>query len=248
MSRNGIAGLLMVLGCVYVLALPRPDGASLLATPATPKSKSIFPWKRPAPRSPVLPIGAEKFIPNGPVCPADGQTQVTCDLPPSLRMHNTGGMGVRGPGTGAGLCVFTSIEHSGRYQNEPRLFGFQQKMTKEIGGGYPDKVDAMILKYAPGVEYVQHTRGDDSFLKSALKTGRMVCVTYGGNDDFYRGAIAHMVNLIYLDEKNACILDNNRETVYVWMSADEFLKRWRAMNGGWAIVLNNPAPPPPPKN
>src|SRR5229473_2691811 len=123
----------------------------------------------------------------------DGKEIIICDLPGSEHLKNTGGVGPRGPGTGAGLCVFTSIELAGRYQNEISLVGFQKKMTHEPGGGYPDKVDQMLAKYAPNVIYVQYAGKDVTLLKLALKTGRMVCVTYGYSPR-YGGPIAHMVN------------------------------------------------------
>jgi hypothetical protein len=182
----------------------------------------------------------------------DGKEEIICDLPGSEHLHNTGGMGPRGPGSGAGLCVFTSIEHCGRYQNEASLSGFQKSMTHETGGGYPDKVDAMLKRYAPHVLYVQYTGKDTSLLKLALKTSRMVGVTYGYSPR-YGGPIAHMVNLVHLSDHWACILDNNfpGENSYEWMSPDEFIKRWTAGSpdrSGWAVILLNPPPPPPPHN
>jgi hypothetical protein len=68
-------------------------------------------------------------------------------------------------------------------------------------------------------------------------------VTYAGRDDFYSGPIAHMVNLVYMDDSRACILDNNRPGVFLWMTRKEFLQRWRDQGGGWAYVFL--APPPP---
>jgi hypothetical protein len=180
----------------------------------------------------------------GPQSP-DGQVSVVTDLPQELRMRNTGGMGRGGPGTGAGLCVWTSMEHAGRYQNEKALWGLQKWMTSKPGGGDPGKVDRLLPQYAPDVDYVQSTDGDPAFLELALRTRRMVCVTYAGRDDFYRGPIAHMVNLVYLDGQRACILDNNRPQVYVWMTREEFLTRWRGMGGGWALVFLHSPPPPP---
>jgi len=77
----------------------------------------------------------------------------------------------------------------------------------------------------------------------------MPSVTYTGHDPHYgeRASIAHMVNLIYLDEHQACILDNNfiGENDLVWMSAKEFMGRW---DDGWAVILLAPPPPPPPRN
>jgi hypothetical protein len=182
----------------------------------------------------------------------DGKEEIACDLPGFEHLKNTGGMGPRGPGTGAGLCVFTSIEHCGRYQNETSLIGLQKKMTFEPGGGYPDKVDAMLKKYAPKVIYIQYTGKDTSLLKLALKTSRMVGVTYGYSPR-YSGPIAHMVNLVHLSDQWACILDNNfpGENSYEWMSPEEFDRRWVAGSpdkSGWAVILLNPPPPPSPHN
>ena len=55
----------------------------------------------------------------------DGIEALVCDLPALEHMKNTGGS------DGAGLCVFTSVEHCARWQNEESLRGFQQKMRKE---------------------------------------------------------------------------------------------------------------------
>lgn len=174
---------------------------------------------------------------------APSGTVVRCDLPQPLRMRNVGGR------DGAGLCVFTSAEHSGRYQNVRLLFGFQQKMRAEKGGGWPDKLDSMLLKYAPDVLYVQHVGGDAAFLETCLLTGRMPCVTYAGRDTNYgpNKTIAHMVNLIYLDDEYAAILDNNFPDKPVWMTRPEFLDRWRdeRVGGGWAVALLAPPPPFP---
>ncbi len=184
---------------------------------------------------------------GGPIGP-DGRTQVACDIPAPLRQENVGGR------DGAGLCVFTSIEHSARYQNERRLWNFQKQMTQEPGGGYPDKVDAMIAKYAPGTRYIQHVNGDLEFLYAAIRTGRPPDVTYAGMDMHYgkNRKVAHMVTLVHLDPPSksprlACVLDNNYigANQLVWMTADEFKTRWLAMGGGWAVVLLAPPPPPP---
>jgi len=163
-------------------------------------------------------------------------------LPVTQRTKNVGGR------DGAGLCVFSSIGHAARWQNERRLVDFQKEMTQEPGGGYPEKVDRMIAKYGKGTLYLQYEGHDSTILKLALKTGRMPSVTYDGHDPHYRGSIAHMVNLIYLDDHQACILDNNfiGENELVWMSAQEFIDRWTG-DGGWAVILLAPPPPPPPR-
>jgi hypothetical protein len=184
----------------------------------------------------------EKIRLGGPLGP-DGKTEVTCDLPVSERMRNTGGR------DGAGLCVFTSVQNAARYQNETRLVNFQAAMRKEPGGGYPQKVDAMIAKYGKGTLYLQYEGKDPAVLRATLATGRMPSVTYNGHDPHYRGSIAHMVNLIHLDERWAVVLDNNfvGEQELVWLSPADFLQRWRGNGSGWAVVLLAPPPPPVPR-
>ena len=199
----------------------------------------------------VFTAGAVAGPPGKPVIggltnPKDNKTEVATPLPASQKKKNVGGR------DGAGLCVFTSIEYCARYQNEPRLFDLQKNMTKEPGGGYPEKVDAMIKKYGNGTRYVQDTTGNVELLKLAIKTGRPCGVTYDGYDDHYGYGrpIAHMVQLVYIDNDYACISDNNypADNQYVWMTTSEFVARWTGNGGGWCVILLNPPPPPPPTN
>lgn len=188
-------------------------------------------------------FAVDKIVINGTKSP-DGAVEVACELPMDQRLRNKGGR------DGSGLCVFTSVEHAGRWQNVPELIGFQSKMTRELGGGYPSKLDTMMKRYAPGVAYVQYEGRDMSILKLAIKTGRMPAVTYDGRDGHYTFRIAHMVNLLYLDDSWACIFDNNfiEDGEYVWMSTPEFYERWTSGHQGWAVILLAPRPPAPPKN
>jgi hypothetical protein len=187
----------------------------------------------------VVPTVAGDVV-NGPE--HDGR-QISTDLPTSQHLRNKGGS------DGAGLCVFTSIDHAARWQNVPELIGFRDFMTKYPGGGYPQKVDQFIPKKAGGkeVDYVQFTDSDPAPLYLALRTGRMPCITYGYSPR-YGGNIAHMVNLVYLDDKWACILDNNFPATYEWVESKEFLRRWKMGGGGWSLVLLSPGAPPIPRN
>jgi hypothetical protein len=191
----------------------------------------------------VAPLLAGPFAPVPPTGPGPGGLRAACDLPGPVHKKNVGGS------DGAGLCVFTSIWHSAQWQSVHELDGYRAYMERRPGGGYPSKVDATMRAYCaekgvPVPPYVQHTGGDPAFLELAIKTGRMVAVTYDGRDDFYRGRIAHMVNLVHIDSTGAAILDNNRPGVFVWMSRADFLARWKGGGGGWAVVLLASPPPP----
>ena len=173
---------------------------------------------------------------------------VTCHLPEREHLANSVGR------DGLGLCVFTSIDLAARWANEPGLVGFRDFMKSHPGGGWPEKVDEYIPKMAahnkrPAPNYLQHTGGDPEFLKSALRTGRYVSVTYDGRDGaYYRTRIAHMVNLVHFSDRHAVIQDNNFPGKWLWMSPAAFVDRWRGTGGGWAVVLLNPGPPPIPVN
>lgn len=177
----------------------------------------------------------------------DGR-RITCDLPDSQHLRNVGGS------DGAGLCVFCSTEHDARWQNVPVLTGFRDWMRKYPGGGYPSKLDKMIAQKCreagvPVPPYLQHTGGDVAFLESVLKTNRYVAVTYAGKDGvYYRDVIAHMVNLVHLDSRWAVVHDNNYPGKYLWLPRAEFVARWKANSGGWAVALLAPPPPPIPVN
>jgi hypothetical protein len=185
----------------------------------------------------------EAFTEGGPIGP-EGQ-EVTCDIPESLRMHNTVGTNRQG------LCVFTSINYCANYQNEDGAKNLQHDMVSEPGGGFPDKVDAMMKKHCPDVKYLQYSGDDIRFLEEVLVTGRPVAVTYSGRDTHYNGkTIAHMVTLVHLDEHSACILDNNFEKQYYWMTRNEFIARTKNKRTGayWAVALLASPPPPVPFN
>lgn len=205
-------------------------------------------------------VVSAQFVPS--TAPVKDGVRATADLPNTQHKRNVGGS------DGAGLCVYTSAWHAAIWQDEKTLFDFRKWMERRPGGSYPEKFDATLKAYCaekgmPLPGYVQHTGGDEEFLRLALRTGRMPCVTYCGVDGSasYGGeVIAHMVNVVHLDEARACVLDNNFPGRWLWMSAAEFLERWRgvradgrpyyigrnAVGGGWAIVLLASPPSPYP--
>lgn len=180
-----------------------------------------------------------------------GGVEPEVDLPGALHTKNVGGS------DGAGLCVFTSIGHAARWQNVEALVDFQTFMRKYPGGGWPEKVTQYIpkasaAKGAAAPQYVQVEGVDIEILRLALKSGRMPSVTYAYSPTGrYSGQrIAHMVNLVYLDDKVAAVLDNNfvGEDKVEWMSVAEFRRAYTGSGGGWSVVLLDPGPPAFPWN
>ncbi len=176
-------------------------------------------------------------------------TPVQLDLPVRLHLKNTGGS------DGAGLCVFTSITHSATWQSVTALDHFRDWMTRYPGGGWPEKVDAMIAKItkeksAPAVKYLQVEDDDLEILKLACRTGRMPGVTYSFSPSGRYGGqrIAHMVTLLHASDSWFCVLDNNFPGTYEWMTPAEFRRSYLGGGrSGWSVILLNPGPPPLPK-
>lgn len=195
-------------------------------------------------------VAAGKVSVGGPTSP-DGKTEVACDLPVDQRIRNIGSHA-----DGAGMCVASSWEMSMRYQGLDTMRGFRDWCAKSPGGGYPEKLDRQVRQFCqekgvPVPDYVQYEGRDPAVLRTALKTGRLASVTYGGRDGVrYKGPIAHMVCLAHFDDQWACVLDNNAvgENELLWMSPDDFVQRWADQGGGWAVVFLAPPPPAAPHN
>lgn len=173
-----------------------------------------------------------------PVSPAGRQAAI--DLPASLHLHNSGGLGPLGPGTGAGLCVGTSVEVAARWHGLREIDGFQEWLKYRRGGSYPEKLARDLDAYArsKGIalpRYIQHTGGDPAFLDLCYRTRRMPAVTW---------TPSHMVSGSHLDASSAAVIDNNRPGSWLWESRAEFLGNWNASGKGWAFVWLAPPPPP----
>lgn len=242
-------GVALLWWCSDRPARTRPNPLPL-APPAKPKPPQPKKPRRPCPGPGPCPVEGQEAsgqpAEGGRVSP-DGAVALICDLPAGERKRNIASKGL-------GCCVFRSIDYAARWQQVPELYDLPEQLVEAgiPGGGYPEKVDAIVRQFAPGVSYLQDTSGGADILEAILRTGRMPCVTYNGHDCHYSGSIAHMVCLPYFDRQTgwACISDNNYpgEAEFVWMSPDEFLKRWKGNGGGWVFALLAVPPPLPPHN
>lgn len=173
---------------------------------------------------------------GGPTHP-DG-TEIQIDIPVECRMRNIGSKIDR-----AGMCVTTSASIAANWCGLKDWVGLRDWAAKaDRGGSWPEKHLKQIKQYAdkigqPDPGWAHYVGSNPApFLDATLQSGRMACVSW------MRGG--HWLNLVHLDEKRACIMDNNGDpNNFTWMSRESVLKQ---INSPYAWVGTWVAPPPPP--
>lgn len=179
----------------------------------------------------------------------DGKEQMQCPLPGNLHQRNTGGS------DGAGLCVYASARHTGRWQSDPLFDAMFDWMRNYPGGSYPDKFAATLKACAKqkGLvvpDYIQIEDNDIEVLKLACRNGYMPGVTYGYSPTgrYFGRRISHMVSLAHASDDWFAVLDNNYpgENNFEWLKPSEFKGAHIAGGGGWKIILLTVPPPPKP--
>lgn len=163
----------------------------------------------------------------------------------------------------AGMCVFTSFEHAARWAGFEEFRGFRDWCAKtrnnpDGGGGYPEKLYALVKKYCqakgispavfdPDRHLIQYEGPSPEILEAALRNGWLPCVTLYSSPRYGRGTIYHMVNCAHLDGSVGAILDNNFQPLE-WASRQETLQRVKLKGSLWCAVLVRPGPPSLPRN
>jgi hypothetical protein len=130
-----------------------------------------------------------------------------------------------------GSCVWASAISLLKWQGRPKTAAY---IRRNIGNGsWPENFAERADKI--GLRYAMTTNGDVKFLEWAIRTRRGAAITVLGG--------AHMVNILALDDKQACILDNNNPDKLKWVPRDKILAEWAA-SYGWALtpVYAPPAP------
>jgi hypothetical protein len=151
----------------------------------------------------------------------------TVNLPLVLRQKNW-----LGPQR-EGSCTWASMLSLLRWQGHYKMADW---IRKNYGDGeWPDDMAQKLDK--AGVRYAYVTNGDVEFLEWACKTRRGCGITVMGG--------AHMVCLVYLDDKWAALLDNNRVEKFIWVPRETLIAEWKA-SLGWAVTpVYSPCPPLP---
>lgn len=154
---------------------------------------------------------------------------------------------------GAGMCVFTSFEHSCRWAGLDEFRGFRDWCaTHYRGGGYPEKLQRLLDAYcqAKGLtppQVIQYEGSSAEILDAALRNGYLPCTTLYRSPRYGRGTIYHMVNCAHLDAARGAILDNNFRPLE-WADRETTLGRMKLQGKLWVVVVLAYGPPPFPYN
>jgi hypothetical protein len=149
------------------------------------------------------------------------------NLPEALRQKNW--LGNQGEGSCVWASTISLLRWQGRYETANWI-------RRNYGNGeWPDHWSELANK--AGLRYAMTTNGDVEFLEWACRTRRGAGVTVMGG--------RHCVNLVHLDDKWACLLDNNAPQKYIWVARETFLAEWKASFGWGFAVVYTPCPPLP---
>lgn len=251
LAQRWLAGCLLAVVVVVLLLVVTAVAIHHLWTPRE-ILREITPARK-VPSCPTCPKSSVRAKVGGRVSP-DGMEEIAIDLPGRLHLHNTGGMGPQGPGSGSGLCVPTSANIAAFWQSVRPLQSFQTWCTDKPGGSDPEKFDRFVKSFCreqnvPLPRYVQITNPTLATLRTAIANGRHVCIVYRRSPTGrYNGQpVLHMVNLSHASDNWFAVLDNNFPGVdqYEWMRPEVF-EEYVAPN--WAIIFDAPGPPPVPRN
>jgi hypothetical protein len=159
--------------------------------------------------------------------PPPPKERPTVNLPPALRQGNWLGS------QGQGSCTWATMVSLLRWQGRLKTANWVRQNCGD--GEWPDsmaeKLDGASIRYA----YV--TNGDVRFLEWACRTRRGCGITIMGG--------AHMVALVFLDDKWAALLDDNAVEQYIWIPRETLIAEWKASDG-WAVTpVYSPAAPLP---
>jgi len=136
---------------------------------------------------------------------------------------------------GSGSCVHATMITLLRWQGRYKMADHWRTTygSGETADDLAAKMDREGIRYA-----YTHGEEDTTFLEWACSTRRGCGVTCMGG--------SHCIALLHLDDKWACLLDDNDVSKYKWVPRERFLSEWRASNSWAFAVIYAPAAPLPP--
>lgn len=229
-----VAGAAALAAALWLTTAPAPPPVPAVPPITPPPARPARPCPCPGPNCPARPM--PRAVEGAGQAQAEPQVDLLA-MPANCRRANILSRGL-------GCCTFRSAEWAAHWQQVPALYDFPEWLrAKGIPGGGTPQIQADLVRRiaserkAAVPPFVQYEGRDPSIIELALKTGRVPCVTWGGN---------HMLAAVHLDAQRAAILDNNAPEQVQWMSRQQFLAQWTTGGGGWCFVLLAPPPPPPP--
>ena len=165
--------------------------------------------------------------PNKPAIPVYNIERPIVNPPLALRKSNWIGR------QNEGSCVHATMISLFWWQHRDNLA--TRWSTKYDSGESPQGLASKFDK--EGVRYAYTVGGDVAFLEWACKTRRGCGITVMGG--------LHMVALVHLDDKWACILDNNNVAQYKWIPRESLISEWKNSNGWSVAILYTPTAPLP---
>ncbi len=162
-------------------------------------------------------------------------TTANAPVPAEYHIKNEGGS------DGSGLCVISSVLINGAYQGIPALAGLKgsnlwKTAKSRPGGYYPAKLEKLLNEVLPGEKWFSWEGESTDLVREYSAKGFPVATTTNTGALYNYAPIHHMISLIHLDDKWACIVDNNDPGKYHWMPAQEYNKRFRDGQQGWGFV------------
>lgn len=157
-------------------------------------------------------------------------------IPPEYHIPNEGSAV-----DGLGLCVGSSLLINGAYQGVPGMeLGKNSEWWRYLkarpGGSYPSKLEADVRKLYPDEKWVSWEGRVTDLIAEYTRKGYPVAATMNTGLQYKWQGIHHMVSVVHLDDKYACIVDNNDPGYYHWMSADDYKRRFVDGQTGWLFV------------
>src|SRR5690348_14995255 len=195
----------LLLYALYTSQFSQPNAAP--EKPETPKvqpkpAPKPQPHRNPCPNCPMLREAAGQAAQHKPelggLISPDGKTRCILSMPDSIQWpKNIASRGL-------GCCGFRSVDYLARIQNVPELVDWPEQIRNAgiPGGAYPQKVDDLLRRFAPNVEYWNDTTKSHELLAAAIRSQRGAAVDYNGHDPHYSGNIAHCVTCIAFDESS----------------------------------------------
>lgn len=162
--------------------------------------------------------------------------KASVQIPAELHIRNEGSAV-----DGAGLCVGSSLLINGAYQGVPGMdqgkdSEWWRYLKSRPGGSYPGKLEADLKKLYPNEKWISWEGNVTDLIAEYTRKGYPVAATMNTGLLYYWSPIHHMVSVVHLDDKYACVVDNNNPGKGHWMAREDYDRRFVDGRVGWLFI------------